>query len=144
MPLPRSLVCVLPAARHVLGRGWTQPNVDPNRRGRCARIDGFLWFCGCLGLVAEGWTRATVPRAPWARSRQARCLQRESNPLRPLSVVLLVLRAGGAEAEDVDDVLGAGEPVFGGDLPGPGLDRVGRDLDRTTAVSADQVVMVAG
>src|SRR4029453_11224844 len=53
------------------------------------------------------------------------------------------LRAVRAEPEYVDHVRGTGEPVLGGHPLRPGLHLVGGDLDRETAVAADQVMVMA-
>src|SRR5690606_16333437 len=51
------------------------------------------------------------------------------------------VRAGAEDLQGVRDVL---EPVLGGDPLGPPLDGGPLDLDGTTAVAADQVVVVPG
>ncbi len=48
-----------------------------------------------------------------------------------------------AQAEHVNDVMGLGEAVLGGDRPGPLLDGIRLDLYRRAATAADQVVVVA-
>jgi hypothetical protein len=56
---------------------------------------------------------------------------------------ILALCAVRAQAEDVDDVIRLGEPVLRGDVLRPQLDGIRLDLNRQSAVAADQMVVVA-